>query len=197
MILELIQKEKIQTKNSKTLQIYHKILWSKKLPNGKYFTLVDNKNYLYHKSELGEFCLSSDSIIHTYSKWKRTEHIIKQIPQEEIKYFYDLAHTIGGYLIFPGNRINGLHTINQERGMNKLINDRIDLTLECIKRFYVNEKSPLFETLQRYKDFFYLFSDFKNYCDFFLLQNLVTDNYTKINFFYHLKILIRILYQKI
>ncbi len=49
---------------SPTLRSYHKYLWSKHLPNGKLFTLTDNKigTYLYHKSELGEFTLGSDAI---------------------------------------------------------------------------------------------------------------------------------------
>lgn len=171
--------------SSKTLKHYHKLLWNKKLPNGKLLQLDDSLNdtYLYHKSEMGEFYLSSDSIIHTYFKWKRTQDIIKQIPENEMRYFYDLAHTIGGFIIFPGNKINGFHTINQERGMNKKINDRIDLTLECIRRYYNNENSPMLDTIKRYSNFFLLFSDFKGYCDFYLLQDLVTDDYSKINFF--------------
>ena len=53
---------------SPTLRKYHKILWSKPLPNGVLFELRDDKNgaYLYHKSELGEFLLGSDAITHSY-----------------------------------------------------------------------------------------------------------------------------------
>ena len=42
---------------SPTLGKYHKMLWSKPLPNGKIFELNDNKNgvYLYYNSEHGEF----------------------------------------------------------------------------------------------------------------------------------------------
>lgn len=171
--------------SSPTLRKYHKALWSKALPCGKLFNLDDNTNgaYLFHKSALGEYYLSSDSIIHTYFKWKRTQHIICQVPQEEMIYFYNLAHTIGGYLIFPGNKINGLPTINQERGTNKRINDRIDLTLECIRLFYNNVKNPMIDTLTRYKDFFSLFSDFKGYCEFFFLQDIVSRDYSEVCFF--------------
>ena len=170
---------------SKTLRHYHKLLWSKALPNGKFFNLDDTQEsiYLYHKSELGEFFLSSDSIIHTYFRWKRTQNIIKQFPEDEIKDFFGLSYTIGGFIIFPGNRINGLHTMNQERGMNMIINDRMDLTLECIRCYYNNEHSPIENTIKRYSDFFNLFSDFRGYCEFFLLQDLANDNYSKVNFF--------------
>ncbi len=174
---------------SKTLRQYHKLLWSKTLPNGEPFILDDTIEgaYLYHKSHLGEFYLASDSVIHTYFYWKRTQHIIEQIPIDEMNYFYGLAYTIGGIMIFPGNRIDGLNTMNQERGMNRKINDRIDLTLECIRRYYIGEDSPLKNTIERYDDFFSLFEDFKGYCEFFLLQDLVEDkeinNFSKIKFF--------------
>ncbi len=63
---------------SKTLKQYHKLLWSKHLPNGKMFSLDDKRRYcyLYHKSELGEYFLSSDSIVHTYFQWPINQHII-------------------------------------------------------------------------------------------------------------------------
>jgi hypothetical protein len=171
--------------SSATLRQYHKLLWSKKLPNGKLFDLDDSKKdvYLYHRSELGEYFLSSDSIIHTYTRWKRMTHIIESIPRDKTTYFLNMAYTIGGFLIFPANKVNELQTINQERGVNKRINDRVDLTLECIRRYYNNEESPLFQTLQRYADFFELFTDFKGYVDFFLLQDLTDETYSEIKFF--------------
>ena len=172
-------------KHSNTLKSYHKKLWSKLLPNGKYFDLNDNNPsvYLYHKSDLGEYFLSSDSIIHTYSKWSRTKNIIEEIKKEEITAFLELACTVGGYIIFPCNKVNNLSTINQERGCNKKICDRFDLTLECIRLFYSNEKSPLKETLDRYYDYFQLFKNFKGYCEYFLLQDLASNDYSEINFF--------------
>ena len=51
------------------------------------------------------------------------------------------------------------------------------------KKIYLNEDSPLLETLSRYKDFFKLFDDFKGYVDFFLFQDLVQSNYSSINYF--------------
>lgn len=159
---------------SPTLRKYHKILWSKPLPNGKTFDLCNNKNgvYLYHKSELGEFFLGSDAITHSYKYHKNKNSIIKQIPKE-VDELFDAGSTIGAYIIFPNNRINGNHTINQARGVNSLIDDRFDLTLECIRLFYLGQKSLLYDTLLRYKDFFDLFYNFKSYIEFFLLQDIV------------------------
>ena len=169
---------------SDTLRRYHKLLWNKPLPNGTVFNLdLKTPKILHHKSQLGEFYLSSDSLAHDYSKWKSTEHIIKKIPKIEIENFFNLGCTIGGYTIFPSHRIDNQMTINGSRGINKKIKDRFDLTLECIRRFYLNEDSPLLETLSRYKDFFKLFDDFKGYVDFFLFQDLVQSNYSSINYF--------------
>ena len=169
---------------SDTLRRYHKLLWNKPLPNGTVFELdLKTPKILHHKSQLGEFYLSSDSLAHDYSKWKSTEHIIKKIPKTEIENFFNLGCTIGGYTIFPSNRVDKQMTINGSRGINKKIKDRFDLTLECIRRFYLNEDSPLLETLSRYEDFFKLFDDFKGYVDFFLFQDLVQSNYSSINYF--------------
>ena len=168
---------------SPTLRKYHKLLWSKSLPGNKIFTLNEDRpnSYLYHKSELGEFHLSSDAITHTYSNVRRMSHIISQIPDKEIKDFYSLCSTIGAYIIFPSNRIDNKMTINGSRGLNKYIKDRFDLTLESIRRYYLGEDSPLVETLDRYSDFFSLFVNFENYLSFFLLQDIANNN--SVNFF--------------
>jgi len=168
---------------SPTLRKYHKILWSKPLPNGKTFDLCDNKNgvYLCHKSELGEFFLGSDAITHSYKNHKRKNWLIKQIPNE-VDELFDAGSTIGAYIIFPNNRIDGNHTINQARGVNSLIDDRFDLTLECIRLFYLGQKSPLYDTLLRYKNFFDLFDNFISYIHFFLLEDMLDEN-EKIKFY--------------
>ena len=166
---------------SPTLRKYHKFLWSKSLPTNKIFTLNDDRtnSYLYHKSELGEFHLSSDAITHTYSNVRSMSNIISKIPDKEIKDFYLLCSTIGAYIIFPSNRINNKMTINGSRGLNKYIKDRFDLTLECIRRYYLGEDSPLVETLDRYSDFFSLVENFEGYINFFLLQDIANNDSVK------------------
>lgn len=170
---------------SPTLRRYHRILWSKPLPSGKPFTLEDHRPgaYLCHKSELGHFNLSSDSIGHTYRFVRATSHIIPQLPEEELDDFYRLCSTIGGYIIFPSNRIDGKPTINGARGLSRKIGDRFDLTLESIRRHYNNEPSPLSEVLARYKNFFALFGDFQGYCSHFLLNDVVTEDGQGVVFF--------------
>lgn len=161
-------------KTSPMLRAYHKILWSKKLPNGEKFELTDDKKgaYLYHHSGLGEFFFGSDAITHSYRKHKRKIWLTDQI-RDEVNELFDAGSTIGAYTLFPNNRVDGKQTINQARGVNSLIDDRFDLTLECIRLFYLGEQSPLYHTFLRYKDFFGLFENFKGYIDFFLLNDLI------------------------
>jgi hypothetical protein len=153
------------------------MLWSKKLPNGEIFELTDKKRgaYLFHSSGLGEYLLGSDAITHSYKNHKRKTWLTQKI-QDEVKDLFDIGSTIGAYILFPKNRVDKQHTINQARGVNSLIDDRFDLTLECIRLFYAGQQSPLYDTLKRYKDFFDLFDNFKGYIDFFLLNDLVDEN---------------------
>ena len=169
---------------SPTLRSYHKRLWSKPLPNGVHFGLDDTKDnvYLYHQSELGEFFLSSDSAIHTFSRWASMAHIINQLKKGEAEAFRSLGYTMGGMIIFPANRVDGKNTINGARGFHPLIKDRIDLTMECIRRYYINETSPLTDVLSRYAEFFGLFHNFQGYIEFFLLQDLVMEDFSAIRF---------------
>tara|TARA_Y100000590_G_scaffold415969_1_gene514337 strand:- start:55 stop:753 length:699 start_codon:yes stop_codon:yes gene_type:complete len=168
---------------SLTLRNYHKILWSKPLPNGSIFNLdAKTPMLLHHKSELGEFFLSSDSIGHTYSRIQSMSDIVSKVPSEEIDSFFSLCSTIGGYIIYPSKRVDNQMTINGARGTNGKIKDRFDLTLECIRLHYINEESPLSDTLDRYKSFFKLFDNFQGYINFFLLQDLVTEDYSSIKY---------------
>jgi hypothetical protein len=170
---------------SPTLRMYHKHLWSKPLPSGVVFDLNDTtpNAYLHHRSELGRFVLSSDSVIPSFSRYKSMSHIVDQVPPDEISEFKRIGYTIGGMMIFPGNRIDGKNTINGARGMNRNIRDRFDLTVECIRRHYLGQESPLSDVLYRYKDFFGLFGDLRRYAEFFLLQDIVSEDSSTVRFF--------------
>jgi len=171
--------------HSATLRRYHKMLWSKRLPDGTLFALSDEhpKRYLSHSSERGEFSLSSDSIGHTYRFVKSMSRIIEAIPGQEVDDFFLACSTVGAYIIFPSQTINQKPTINGARGLHWKIKDRFDLTLECISRHYCNQESPLSETLDRYAKFFDLFGSFKGYIEFFLLQDMISEDGISIDFF--------------
>lgn len=160
-------------KDSKKLYEVHKFLWSKELPNGKHFKLeiiggsYDRfliKNNLIMNMSSDRMCPHYDG---KYNN--KFSNLLTDIELEELKF---KVRTIGGHIIFPAHKKNGF-TINQARGVSRIICDRFDLTLECIKRFYRNEESPLFKILLNYKDFFDLFIDFKGYVDFFYLQDFI------------------------
>jgi hypothetical protein len=170
---------------SPTLRRYHKLLWSKPLPSGIVFELVDTtaQVYLHHHSDLGEFFLSSDTVITSFRRERKIAHIINQIPADELDAFKTIGYTIGGMMVFPGNRIGRKMTINGARGFHPRIKDRFDLTVECIRRHYSSENSPLGETLERYTDFFGLFEDFRGYVEFFLLQDIVAEDFSGVKFF--------------
>lgn len=167
-------------KFSPTLRGYHRKLWSKPLPDGTPFSLVDETGgYLYHHSALGEFHLSSDAISNTFQGVERMKPITSLVSKRTIAEFYKIGSTIGAYTIFPRKMVDKKQNINQARGCHPKIRDRIDLTLECIRRYYAGQGSPLSAVLERYGDFFDLFRNFNGYVDFFLLNDLIDDRTVK------------------
>ena len=165
---------------SKTLQLYHQILWSKPLPNGDTMSLSSGSgaNYLTWK----EFRFGSDSIMASF-RYVRYRNMLQEVADTLPSYkkfmetFLRKSYTIGGSIIFPKD-----NSINCARGCNPHIRDRWDLTLECIRRYYNNEMSPLSEILDKNEKFFSLFVDFRGYIDFFYLQDCVSKDYNSVNF---------------
>ena len=160
--------------SSPTLKEYHRLLWSKPLPNGQSLELVNAKGgYLMWNG----MYFGSDSIIVSfmhdgYKYRKKIEQGIPNFAEYREDYLRN-SYTIAGSIIFP--QLRG--SMNQSRGCSHKIRDRWDLTLECIRRFYKGEQSPLDKALERSKAFFELFVDFKGYVDFFLLQDCVDEEY--------------------
>jgi hypothetical protein len=176
---------------SDTLRRHHRLLWSKPLPNGTVFELELRESsppyYLRHNSEFGEFVLSSDTVVPSFWKQREISDVIESLA-DEVQAFNTLGYTIGGMMVWPANRVNKKMTINAARGCHPWIKDRFDLTVECIRRYYsdpkkrAREHNPLGETFARYDDFFRLFRDFRGFVNFFLLQDLVTEDYSAVNF---------------
>jgi len=163
---------------SKPLQSTHKMLWTKRLPNGEQFELKPIKGaYL----QWGKFQLSSDSISNSYMTNSRMRQILLQA-RDHAEEMFRCGSKIGAFILFPAYRVDGKRTINGARGMSIKIGDRMDLTLEAIRRHYLGEESPLSIDLRRYADFFELFVNFEGYVDFWLLNDLVDDQY-QVRFF--------------
>jgi len=156
----------------------HRFLWDKMLPCNKKLDLkiisVGGKyGRLLLKNNLCDNLSSDRMCPHFDGKYNgQFDGWLSETEREELKY---KVRTIGGHIIFPAHKRNGF-TINQARGVSRIICDRFDLTLECVRRFYKEEQSPLYDTLVRYKDFFDLFVDFGGYVDFFILQDFIDKN---------------------
>lgn len=147
---------------SKTLKEYHRILWSRKLPNGQVMKLADNGDYL----GWGDFRFASDILI-TGQRYERKREVLEDVPnyRQFVEEFVSKAYTIGNFIIWPKHN----NSINQVRGTCPGICDRFDLTLDCIKKYYSGETSELYDVLVGDKKFFDLFVDFNGFVDFFYL----------------------------
>ena len=165
---------------SPTLNKYHRILWSKELPNGEVMKLQSGRAPYILKWK--EFCFSSDTIIveMTHLKNKKVIDQVRERFSDFDKYYEHLlyrSYTIGSMIIFPVH----VNSMNQRRGMNSRIADRWDLTLECIRRYYAGEKSPLSKVIEGDREFYNLFVDFKGYVDFFMMQDCVSEDYSSVD----------------
>ena len=165
---------------SQTLREYHRVLWSKTLPSGSDFMLeLGNSPYLLANGSHGYEKFSSDTITNSLGSHRAMQQVIMKSHEELIQQTRDIGSTIGARIIFPAAQVAGLRTINVLRGLHPLIRDRFDLTLECIKRHYAHDASPLSEPLGRYSSFFKLFQDFQGYVDFFHLSDWITGSKIK------------------
>lgn len=164
--------------HNRELQRAHQLLWSKTLPNEQCMNLEClPRNQLSWK----DFRLASDSISNSYMTNRRLRHIVEE-SRVYAESLFKAGCRIGAFILFPSYRIGRKNTINGARGMHIKIADRMDLTLEAIRRHYCGETSPLSTVLQRYSDFFDLFCTFQEYVEFWMLNDIVDDRY-KIRFY--------------
>lgn len=164
---------------SPMLRRFHRLLWSRELPNGQRMELSDDPGgYL----QWNGMRFGSDNIAASF-RYERCRPLIEEVASSMGDYhsfiedFEHRAYTIGGAMIFPRHR----NSINQIKGTNKRISDRWDLTLECIRRYYEGEESPISWCLAQDKDFFDLFTDFRGFVDFFFLQDCVSSDYSEVD----------------
>lgn len=182
---------------SARLRGWHKVLWSKQLPDGRRLELRPDRGGLRDMTH-GEF-LSSDAAVPVWERWREvqgfhaeTEQRLQRLGRGKI---YDLGwrlYDMGGMILFPGQQVDRLWTINQAKGCTRLlIADRLDLTLECIRLYYellrhrhaagpslpdgYAEINPLGPVLHRYRPFFEMFRSFEEYVDFWLLDDLTVE----------------------
>jgi hypothetical protein len=180
---------------SENLQRWHQRLWSRTSPGGTGLELALERRAL--RDEASGLALASDAAVPAWERWGAVQALkpeTEQLLQEQGRgTIHDLGwrlYDMGCFVLFPGVQINRLWTINQAKGLMKArIADRLDLTLECIRRYYeqladpsapelpegYELTNPLGPVLHRYRTFFDLFGSFERYVAFWMLQDLVTD----------------------
>jgi hypothetical protein len=127
-----------------------------------------HQKYIEEVNEIDEEVKERRKYSENWSDWKKF-----------IWLYLQKSNTIGGFIVFPRSPAS----INGERGLNAKIRDRFDLTLECIRRYYINENesgNPLSDVLKKDHEFFEIFGSglegFKNYIDFFILNSWVEED---------------------
>ncbi|MDQ0923367.1 hypothetical protein QF038_001875 [Pseudarthrobacter sp. W1I19] len=186
---------------SQLLRWDHELLWSKELPSGDVFapkvTTRQREYLIFTDANTDRYCYGSDAITSSYTKWEKKKRprsraladAITGLDDEQRARYLNPPYTIGSAMIWPV-RARDYWTMNRARGARLLIADRMDLTLECIRRHYTGEPdSPLADVTTAYKDFFELFGQreqgFKEFVDFFHFQDLIEpgSDYQEIEYF--------------
>ena len=183
MVRSASQTQTVKAKRSASII---RFFWRKQFPNGMVWDLTPKKNsrgyYFEWNASTKKHFYSSDSLLNTF-RWYQMKDVLKDVRNhvekglhlDYSKWLEDYVrklYTMDGMIIFPC-RCGGINTM---RAFTK-VKDRVDLTFECIRRHYSGEKSPLSNCLEKDKAFFDLFKDFRGYVDFFLLQDIVSDDY--------------------
>ncbi|WP_454697832.1 DUF6994 family protein [Arthrobacter humicola] len=182
-------------RDSPLLRALHQRLWTKELCSGVRFAptapSVRGDGYLIFTDASGiRHWYGSDAITASYSQWLRPRRLVEAIAgltEGQRARYLNPPYTIGSAMIWPVRKADR-PTINQARGIRTSIADRIDLTLESIRRHYAEEpESPLADVLNAYADFFALFGrreqGFRCFVDFFHFQDLVSPDYDEVRFF--------------
>lgn len=181
-------------RDSPRLRLDHELLWTKNLRSGVLFAptapSARRNGYLIFTDASGaRHWYGSDAITSSYTTWLRPKPLanaIASLNQDQRTRYLDPPYTIASSMILPV-RSKDRPTLNTARGFGpsgRLIGDRMDLTLECIRRHYAGEPgSPLANVTSAYADFFALFDGFTEFVEFFHLQDLVTPDCDEVRFY--------------
>jgi hypothetical protein len=190
--------------NSQLLRWDHELLWSKELRPGVLFapkvTPRKSEYLIFTDANEKRHCYGSDAITSSYTGRSSPAPLAKamaDLSQCQKSRYLNPPYTIGSAMIWPV-RAKDQPTMNQARGFGpsgRLIGDRMDLTLECIRRHYSTESenppagalkdayADFFAVINSYRDFFALFGGFREFVDFFHFQDLVTPDYKAVRFY--------------
>ena len=173
---------------SDTLRLYHQLLWSKMTPVGEALSLnvprAKQSAYLTHsRDDEIAYWFASDAITNSYTTWIRPKTLVEAkmaLTDAQVERYLNPNYTIGSASIWPLRKMHG--SINTARVWGRVA-DRMDLTLECIRRLYLGDnETPLGSRLSGYADFFELFESFAGFVEFFHLQQLVNTSLDQVEF---------------
>ena len=149
-------------------------------PLNKLVTTINGVDFVFAPDSITNSFRNSDRLIKELKTKERD--LIKSFSEDVqtlLDKFIQSDYTIGSSIIFPvsiNNKSVGW-TMNIARGLSSKVHDRIDYTLECIKRFYDgNMDNPLLSAIERSAEFFRLFDDFNDYVRFFFLDDFIDEN---------------------
>ncbi|WP_059390067.1 DUF6994 family protein [Arthrobacter sp. Hiyo1] len=178
-------------KDSQRLRLDHELLWTKELRPGVSFapsvsSARRNEYLIFTDVSEARHCYGSDTITSSYTTWVKPKALVNAIAgldDDQRSRYLNPPYTIGSAMIWP-LRKKDQPTMNTARGLRLSVADRMDLTLECIRRHYTGEPgSPLADVTNAYEDFFALFHGFKEFVDFFHFQDLMTPDYAEVLFY--------------
>lgn len=162
---------------SPTLRRYHQMLWSRPLPGGTAFDLDaggdPTGDYLVAPDGL---VLASDSLINSMTHWSRLRPVLASVPEDEQEAFRVRASSVAATGLWPKRSGPSGQSINQARGQHPHVADRLDLTVECVRRHYIGEQSPLANALNGAADFFALWPDWRTWITWWLLDDLLDND---------------------
>lgn len=177
-------------RDSPRLRLDHELLWTKPLRSGVTFApiapLARREGYLIWTDGSGaRHWYGSDAITQSYTRWASPKELAEAkaaLSDEQRTLYLGPPYTIASSTIWPVRSID-LPTINTARGFGptgRVLRDRIDLTLECIRRHYVGTENALASVLTAYNDFFSLFEGFPEFTEFFHFQDLVSPDFSAV-----------------
>jgi hypothetical protein len=186
-------KQRDADQSDKRLKASHIELWGRPRPNEVAWGF-DSPPRWYMRSIVqlptgpAAWCVGSDNFATTHTN--ALTEMARAIPGYEDGHLHEMC-SIGGYLVLPaalGDKRPIAQpvrkwSLNQAKGCDHRIADRIDLTLEAIRLYYAGMTSrdvnPLGDVLDAYGWFFDPFGKgakgFQAYVDFFFLTPFVED----------------------
>ena len=157
--------------------------WAFTSPSGWYL-----KSTTSLKTAPAEWCVGSDNFATTHTN--ALPELAANIPGYTDKHLCDFC-TIAGYIVFPNAHGHQRPTtpvarrwsMNQAKGCDSHVADRMDLTLEAIRLYFDGQtdraRNPLGDVLDAYDWFFDWFGTgpegFQTYVDHFFLNPFVAD----------------------